>query len=69
MHGNCLLLEPGASPLSENGAGFLVSSASFWLREALAVSRQTVGDCHPYTLVSINNLADLLKGRGHLADA
>ena len=38
-------------------------------REALAVRRRTLGDEHPDTLVSINNLANLLSDQGKLGDA
>ena len=39
------------------------------LREALQVQRETLGDRHPNTLVSINNLGLLLKDKGDLAAA
>ena len=35
-------------------------------REALQVRRETLGDRHPNTLISIGNLADLLRERGQL---
>jgi hypothetical protein len=38
-------------------------------REALEGSRRTLGDAHPQTLVSINNMAHLLLVRGELAEA
>jgi tetratricopeptide (TPR) repeat protein len=38
-------------------------------REALEVSRETVGNRHPATLTSINNLGVLLKVKGNLAAA
>ena len=37
--------------------------------EDLAASRETLGDRHPNTFASINNLANLLQAQGHLADA
>ena len=38
-------------------------------REALKVQRETLGDRHPSTLASINNLGTLLKVKGDLAAA
>ena len=37
--------------------------------EALSASRATLGDRHPHTLISINNLASLLQAQGNLAAA
>ncbi|CAK0820161.1 unnamed protein product [Prorocentrum cordatum] len=39
------------------------------LREALQASREVLGDRHPFTLTSVNNLAMLLKAQGDLAGA
>jgi len=39
------------------------------LREALRARRETLGDRHPDTLVSINNLGSLLKAQGKLDEA
>ena len=38
-------------------------------REALEVRRRTLGDTHLSTLISINNLASLLQGKGKLFEA
>ena len=38
-------------------------------REALEVSRETLGNRHPDTLISINNLSTLLHDKGDLAAA
>jgi len=38
-------------------------------REALEVSRRTLGDTHPSTLTSINNHATLLQDQGKLNEA
>ena len=37
--------------------------------EALEVQRETLGDRHPDTLASINNLGGLLRAKGDLAAA
>ena len=37
--------------------------------EALAAFRETLGDRHPNTLTSINNLGSLLKDQGRLDEA
>ena len=37
--------------------------------EALAARRETLGDRHPDTLISINNLGLLLKAQGRLDEA
>ena len=46
-----------------------LAAAEPLLREALEVKRETLGNRHPSTLTSINNLAMLLKGKGDLAAA
>ena len=38
-------------------------------REALEVSRATLGDRHPYTVAFIENLAQLLEKQGKLDEA
>jgi tetratricopeptide (TPR) repeat protein len=38
-------------------------------REALAASRETLGDRHPNTLFSISNMAELLRAQGRLGEA
>ena len=38
-------------------------------REAMEVSRETLGDRHPDTLISINNLGAVLYAKGDLAAA
>ena len=38
-------------------------------REALEVSRETLGSRHPNTLASVNNLGTLLKAKGDLTAA
>ena len=37
--------------------------------EAMCMQRSTLGDEHPDTLTSMNNLASLLLGRGKLSEA
>jgi len=37
-------------------------------REALEVQRETLGNRHPHTLTSINNLDQLLQEQGDFAD-
>ena len=39
------------------------------LEEALQAQRETLGDRHPSTLVSINNMAQLLQAMGKLEEA
>jgi hypothetical protein len=39
------------------------------LEEALQANRETLGDRHPETLISIGNLADLLRALGDLDEA
>jgi len=39
------------------------------MREALGGRRHQLGDSHPDTLISINNLAVFLKAQGKLAEA
>ena len=39
------------------------------MREALEGRRRTLGDTHPDTLTSINNLASLLQDQGKLSEA
>ena len=46
-----------------------LTSAEPLLREALEVQRGTLGDRHPDTLTSINNLGLLLQTKGDLAAA
>ena len=38
-------------------------------REALAVRRRVLGDAHPDTLISMNNLGVLLQDQGELEEA
>ena len=45
------------------------AAAELLCREALDVQRETVGNQHPHTLNSINNLGALLKDKGDLAAA
>ena len=58
--------ERGTSPLINNLASLLqdtgdLAGAELLYREALEASRETLGDRHPNTLSSINNLATLLQ--------
>jgi len=46
-----------------------LSEAEPLYREALEAFRRTLGDSHPDTLSSINNLGLLLKGQGKLSEA
>jgi hypothetical protein len=46
-----------------------LAGAALLYREALAARRATLGDTHPHTLASINNLGSLLKDQGDLAGA
>ena len=45
------------------------AAAELLLCEALEVQRETLGDWHPSTLTSINNMGQLLHGKGDLAAA
>lgn len=44
------------------------SEAEVYLREALEASRRVLGEEHPDTLISINNLGGLLLAQGKLAE-
>ena len=46
-----------------------LSSTPALYREALAGKRATLGDTHPHTLTSINNLGMLLQDQGKLDEA
>ena len=46
-----------------------LAAAEPLLREALEARRETLGDRHPDTLISINSLGVLLKEKGELAAA
>ena len=46
-----------------------LAGAAPLLREALQVSRETLGNRHPSTLTSSGNLGTLLKAQGDLAGA
>ena len=46
-----------------------LAAAEPLLREALEVKRETLGNRHPDTLLSINNLGSLLQAKGDLAAA
>ena len=66
--------ERGTSVLS-NQLGLLLQAkgdlagAEALMREALQAFRETLGDRHPSTLVSIGNLGSLLQDKGDLAAA
>ena len=58
-------------PLEARGRspkGYLAAAEPL-CRDALEVSRETLGNRHPDTLTSINNLGMLLKAKGDLAAA
>jgi hypothetical protein len=52
---------PRAAPAAPAGK---LGEAEPLCREALAVRRETLGDRHPDTLTSINNMAGLLQAQG-----
>ena len=66
-HASCALTRarararPRAAPAAPAGK---LGEAEPLFREALAASRETLGDRHPDTLTSINNMASLLKAQG-----
>ena len=65
---------PGMVSTMHELAGQLHAQGRFdqaapFYREALQVSRKTLGDRHPSTLASMSNLATLLHGQGDLAGA
>mmetsp|Transcript_13775 Transcript_13775/g.34390 ORF Transcript_13775/g.34390 Transcript_13775/m.34390 type:complete len:82 (+) Transcript_13775:3-248(+) len=46
-----------------------LDEAEALFRNALQTYRETLGNCHPSTLASINNLGKLLQAQGRLDDA
>ena len=46
-----------------------LSEAETYYREALEGSRRVLGDDHPLTLTSINNMGGLLHSQGKLSEA
>ena len=46
-----------------------LAEAEPYYRKALEVSRRVLGDEHPSTLSSINNMGGLLQAQGRLAEA
>ncbi len=44
-------------------------ACTLYYRETLKMRREILGDQHPDTLTSMNNLASLLQAKGELAEA
>ena len=64
--GTSALIQAVGNLLSDQGD---LEGAGALYREALQARRETLGDKHPDTLGSINNLANLLKDQGDLEGA